>query len=409
MTISRMAEFLKESPTLCLNQKAAEFKRLGKPIIHLGGGEPKSKAPESAIIATKNLLNSGEVRYSPASGIPDLKKAVIKYTEKNYFHKFSSENIIISSGAKQAIMVALQAILNPGDEILYPSPYWVSYPEMAIICGAKGIPINTEQNGFIPKIEDFEKSFNANTKAVIINSPNNPSGKVYPKEFIRQIIEFCEQKNIYLIMDDIYNELIFDEKKKVNPLEFVSDLSADSKLIITNGVSKAFAMTGFRIGWAIANPVLITAMTNIQAHQTSGPSILGQVGALAALEGEQREIEDLRLNLQHNRNILLDLLKSIPNIEIIRPEGTFYSFVNFSKIENDSVKLAKLIMDKTFVLTVPGIDFGSEGYLRISYCGSIEEITEGINRIKWLLDPNSPNEYYLQDRVLVKDNQLIGI
>lgn len=403
MSLSQIARSISPSPTLALNEKAAILREKGDPVIHLGGGEPKTKAPIDAILAAAAHLNSGEIRYAPADGIPALKKSIIRYTEEFYHRSVAPENVIASSGAKQALMVALQAILNPQEEVLYPAPYWVSYPEMAKLCGANGIPVYAEDGSFYPRIQDFEQRIGPYTKAIIINSPNNPSGAMYSEQFIAEIIEFCEKRDIYLIMDDIYHRLVFDGKKPLSCYDYVKDKSENSKLIVINGVSKLYAMTGFRIGWAIGNKKLIEAMTNIQGHQTSGPSVLLQKAAVGGLNGIQSCIESLRGTLENNRNILIERLKAFKGVRVTKPDGTFYCFADFSAYEKSSHKLSNLLIDKVMVLTVPGVEFGMEGYLRISYCGSIKDITEGIERMKWVLDPDSPNELFIGDRKLVRD------
>jgi len=403
MSISQIARSISASPTLALNEKAAILREKGDPVIHLGGGEPKSKAPMDAILAVTALLNSGEVRYTPADGIPSLKQAIIRYTEEHYNRKVAPENVMASGGAKQAIMIALQAILNPQEEVIFPNPYWVSYPDMVKLCQGIPVPVKPEDGTFYPRIQDIEQRVGSYTKAVIINSPNNPSGAMYSEEFIADIVEFCEKRNIYLIMDDIYHRLIFDNKKPINVYNYAKDLSENSKLILINGVSKQYAMTGFRIGWAVANKKLIEAMTNIQGHQTSGPSVLLQRAAVGALNGLQSHVESLRTTLENNRNVLMDYLNSFEGVITYKPDGTFYTFADFSHYDKDSTKLSNFLIDKVQVLTVPGVEFGMEGFLRISYCGSIKDITEGIERMKWALDPNSPNELYIGDRKLVRD------
>lgn len=403
MSLSQIARTIKASPTLALNEKAAILREKGDPVIHLGGGEPKSRAPMDAIMAAVGSLNSGEIRYAPADGTPELKKAIIRYTEEFYGRKVMPEHVIASGGAKQAIMVALQAILNPQEEVIFPSPYWVSYPDMVKLCGALPVPVKPEDGSFYPRLKDIEDRVGSYTKAVIINSPNNPSGAMYSEEFIADIVEFCEKKDLYLIMDDIYHRLTFDGKKIINPFDYAKNQTETSKLIIINGVSKAYAMTGFRIGWAIGNKKLIEAMTNIQGHQTSGPSVLLQKAAAGALNGLQSPIESLRLTLENNRNVMMDHLKSFDGVKVYKPDGTFYCFADFSVYEKSSHKLSNFLIDKVQVLTVPGVEFGWEGFLRLSYCGSIKDITEGIERMKWALDPNSPNELYIGDRKLVRD------
>jgi aspartate aminotransferase len=403
MSLSLIAKSIKASPTLKLNEKFAILKEKGDPVIHLGGGEPKSRVPMDAILATVAHVNTGEVRYAPADGIPALKQAIIRYTEEFYGRKVNPENVIASSGAKQAIMVALQAILNPQEEVIYPAPYWVSYPDMAKLVGAIGVAAKTEDGTFYPRLKDIEDRVGTYTKAVIINSPNNPSGAMYSEDFISDIVDFCERKDLYLIMDDIYHRLIFDGKKPINCYKYAKKLDENSKLIVINGVSKQYAMTGFRIGWAVGNKKLIEAMSNIQGHQTSGPSVLLQKAAVGAINGIQSGVESLRATLENNRNVMIDLLKSFEGVKVTKPDGTFYCFADFSAYEKSSNKLSEFLIDKVQVLTVPGAEFGMEGYLRLSYCGAIKDITEGIERMKWALDPNSPNELYIGDRKLVRD------
>ncbi len=403
MSISEIAKTIGASPTLALNEKAAILREKGDPVIHLGGGEPKSKSPMDAIIATAAHLNTGEIRYAPADGIPALKKAIIRYTEENYNRLVAPENVMASGGAKQAVMVALHTILNPQEEIIFPAPYWVSYPDMAKLCGAIGVPVLPEDGTFYPRIQDTELRVGSYTKAIIINSPNNPTGAMYSEEFIADVVDFCEKRDLYLIMDDIYHRLIFDKRRPINCYDYAKDLSENSKLIVINGVSKQYAMTGFRIGWAVANKRLIEVMTNIQGHQTSGPSVLLQKAAVGALNGIQSSVENLRITLENNRNVMIDHLNSFDGVRVTKPDGTFYCFADFSNYDKDSTKLSNFLIDKVQVLTVPGVEFGLEGYLRLSFCGSIKDITEGIERMKWALDLNSPNELYIGDRKLVRD------
>ncbi len=403
MSLSHIARSISASATLKLNETAAILREKGEPVIHLGGGEPKSKAPVDAILNATALLNSGEIRYTPANGIPALKKAIIRYTEEFYNRKVEPENVIASSGAKQALMVCLQAILNPQEEVIFPAPYWVSYPEMAKLCGAVPVPVVPEDGSFQPRIQDIERKVSSYTKAVIINTPNNPSGVMYSEQFIADIVDFCERRGIYLIMDDIYHRLLFDGKKPINCYEYAKDLSENSKLVVINGVSKQYAMTGFRIGWAVANKKLIEAMTNIQAHQTSGPSVVLQHAAVGAINGSQSSVESLRMTLENNRNVMMERLSSFSGVKVTKPDGTFYCFADFSYYDKDSTRLANFLLKKVMVVTVPGIEFGMEGYLRLSTCGATKDIIEGIDRMKWALDPNAPNELYIGDRKLIRD------
>ncbi|MFH1132094.1 MAG: pyridoxal phosphate-dependent aminotransferase [Pseudomonadota bacterium] len=403
MTLSLIGRSISASPTLKLNERAAILRAKGEPVIHLGGGEPKSKVPIDALLSAAGVLNTGEVRYTPSEGIPALKAAIIRYTEEFYHRKVEPENVMASGGAKQAIMVALQAILNPQEEVIFPAPYWVSYPEMAKLCQAIPVPALPEDGTFRPRIQDIEQRVGTYTKVVIINSPNNPTGVMYSEQFMSDVIEFCEKRGLWLIMDDIYHRLVFDNKKPLNCYEYAKDLSENSKLIIVNGVSKQYAMTGFRIGWAVGNKKVIEAMTNIQSHQTAGPSVLLQQAAVGALMGAQSGVDNLRITLENNRNFMMEQLATLDDVSVTKPDGTFYCFVDFSNYEKDSTKLSEFLLEKVQVVTVPGVEFGVEGYLRLSFCGSIKEIKEGIERIKWAIDPKSPNELFIRDRKLIRD------
>lgn len=403
MSISQIARSLTPSATLKLNEKATILRQKGDPVIHLGGGEPKSKAPFDAILATTGLLDSGEIRYTPPDGTVAMKKAIIRYTEEHYNRLVEPRQIIASNGAKQAIMVALQAILNPHEEVIFPAPYWVSYPDMVKLCQGVPIPVLPEDGTFYPKLSDIEENVGSYTKAVIINSPNNPTGAAYSEEFIADIIDFCKKRELYLIMDDIYTRLVFDNRKPSNCFDYVKDFGDNSKLILINGVSKQYAMTGFRIGWAIGNKNLIEVMSNIQGHQTSGPPTLSQKAAIGAINGVQSSVENLRLALENRRNIMIDNLNSFDGLKVTKPDGTFYCFVDFSHYNPNSVELSELLLDKVQVITVPGLAFGLDGYLRLSYCGSVNDIREGLERIQWVLDPDAPNELYIGERKLVRD------
>lgn len=401
--LSQVALSIKESATLKLNETAALLRDKGEPVIHLGGGEPKSKTPIDAIISSTALLNSGEIRYTPADGVPALKKAIIHYTEEHYARVVRPENVLASSGAKQAIMVALHAILDPKDEVVFPAPYWVSYPEMVKLAGGVPVPVVPSDGSFQPSLQDIEQAIGSYTKAIILNSPNNPSGVVYSDELIAQVVELCERKGIWLLMDDTYNRLVFDGRKPGNCYGLTDKNVDESKLLVINCVSKMYAMTGFRLGWAVGNRDLIRAMTTIQSHQTSGPATPSQWAAVGALNGMQNSIEALRVTLENNRNILMARLGAIPGLRLTKPGGTFYTFADFSAYEKSSQKLANYLLEKVRVAVVPGTEFGMDGHVRISFCGAVKDIREGVERIQWALDPNAPNELYLGSHKLVRD------
>ena len=403
MSLSQLARSIRESATLKLNETAALLREKGEPVIHLGGGEPKSKAPIDAVISCTSLLNTGEIRYTPPDGIPAVKKAIIRYTEEHYKKLVGAKNVITSGGAKQALMVLLHAILDPKEEVIFPAPYWVSYPEIVKLAGGVPVAVTAEDGTFFPTVSEIAGAVGSYTKAIILNSPNNPSGAMYTKDFIQEMVEFCEKKGLYLIMDDIYNRLTFDGKSAPICYEFAKQPIEESKLVVINGVSKMYAMTGFRIGWAIGNKPLIEAMATIQSQQTSGPAAPSQWAAVGALNGVQTTIDSLRVMLENNRNVMIDRLKAFEGIRVYQPEGTFYCFPDFSAYMKDSQKLSSFLLDKVRVVTVPGKEFGFEGHLRLSYCGTIRDITEGLDRIKWALDTNSANELYLGDRKLVRE------
>ncbi len=403
MSVSQLARSIKASPTLKLNETAAKLREKGEPVIHLGGGEPKSRAPLDAVLNCATQLNSGEVRYAPADGLPALKKAILRYTEENYGRLLSPLNVVASSGAKQSIMTLLYAILEPKDEVVYPAPYWVSYPEMVKLAGGVPVAVTPEDGTFQPSVPDIADKVGSYTKAIILNSPNNPSGIMYPADFVAEMVEFCEKKNLWLVMDDLYNRLVFDGQKAPNPYDYAKLPVEQSRLVVVQGVSKMYAMTGFRIGWALGNRELVEAMTNIQSHQTSGPVTVSQWAAVGALSGVQTPIESLRLTLENQRNVMLERLCTIPGVAVTRPSGTFYCFPDFSAYMKDSQKLAEFLLERVRVVTVPGKEFGMEGHLRLSYCGTIKEIMDGLERIKWAIDPSAPNELFLGDRKLVRD------
>jgi aspartate aminotransferase len=247
MSLSQLARSIRKSATLKLNETAALLRDKGEPVIHLGGGEPKSKSPMDAVINCAALLNTGEIRYTPPDGIPALKKAVIRYTEEHYNKLVSADNVIASGGAKQALMVLLHVILDPKEEVIFPAPYWVSYPEMVKLAGGTPIPVTAEDGSFCPTVNEIVAACGSYTKAIILNSPNNPSGAVYAPDFVQEMVEFCEKRSIYLIMDDIYNRLVFDGKKAAIAYEFMKAPLEQSKLVVINGVSKMYAMTGFSL------------------------------------------------------------------------------------------------------------------------------------------------------------------
>jgi aspartate aminotransferase len=403
MGISQLASSIVESPTLRLNEEARLLREKGEAVIHLGIGEPKNKTPIAAVLNSAARLTQSDVKYAPTDGLPSLKKAIIRYTEESYDKVVAPENVIVSSGAKQSIYNVLYALLNPQDEVILLAPYWVSYPEMVRMVYGVPVIVTPEDGTFHPRMKDIERAVGPATKAIICNSPNNPSGIMYSEEFVRSLVEFCERRNLYLIMDDIYHKLVFDGRQPVPAYRFTSKDLETSTLIVVNGVSKLYGMTGFRIGWAIAGRRLVEVMTNVQAQTTSCSSAVLQAGAEGALNGLQSTVEGLRLTIQNNRDVMMQELKSFNGVKVTKPDGTFYCLPDFSAYTRDSVELSKFLLKKALVVTVPGREFGFEGHLRLSFAGTVKDITEGIARMKWALDPNAPTEIYIGDRKCVRE------
>jgi aspartate aminotransferase len=403
MSISFLAQSIAESPTLAMNEQARILRESGQPVIHLGAGEPISKAPIDAIRTAAAKLSSADIRYTPADGTPAIKQAVLRYTEEHYDKVLAPENVVVSAGAKQSISGVLASIINQQDEVIIPAPYWVSYPELVKMYYGVPIIVKPEDGRFAPRMEDITRAVTGYTKAIIINSPNNPSGEVYTPEFTRAITEFCEEKGIYLIVDDIYHRLVFDGHAWTPATRFQNVDFDEGKLIVVNGASKLYAMTGFRIGWTVAPRKVQAAMAKVQAQTASSPSAISQAAAVGAINGLQSSVENLRLTLQNNAEVMKQELRAFNGVHLREPKGTFYCLADFSAYEKESRKLAQFLLKKVMVVTVPGIEFGAEGYLRLSTCGTVKEIMEGIARIKWALDPESPNEIYIGDRKMVRD------
>lgn len=400
MKLSNIAHIIGDSPTLKLNAKIATLVKEGLPVIHLGAGEPEFPTPQTAVDAIIKKANSRKIKYSPASGRPELKQAVSKFTKRVYGVDTDLKNIIISSGAKQAIYDFLLCTVDVGDEVIYPVPYWVSYPEMIRLVG--GVPVEVRpRSGLQITFEELLAKITPKTKAILVNTPNNPSGLMFSEEFIKNLVEFCERKNIWLLTDDIYNQLVFGKNTPTSPFKYAKE---GQNLLAVNGVSKMYGMTGLRIGWGVSlNKDLIAAMGRMQAQTTSCNSSLCEAAALGALEGDQKVVAELKETLEHNKKVLLECLAKIKDIKIFTPQGTFYSFVDFSKYDKSSLKLSEFLLEKVLVATVPGVSFGMDGYLRISYCASEANIREGIRRISWALDKSATGVLDICGKIVKKD------
>jgi len=403
MKLSKLASEIAESPTLALNEEARLLRERGEAVIHLGIGEPKNRTPMGAILSSAAKLTSGEVKYTPADGVPSLKKAIIRYTEENYDRLVAPENVIVTNGAKQSLFNILFSILNPQDEVIVLAPYWVSYPEILKMCLGKPVIVTPEDGTFTPRFQDIEKAVTSYTRAIIVNSPNNPSGAIYPGDLIGKLADFCERRGIFMVCDDIYHKLTFDKKEAVPAYHFTKNDIEDTHVIVVNGVAKVYGMTGFRVGWVVAPRQLVRVMTNVTAQTTSGVSPVSQAAAEGALNGMQSVVEAIRLQIQNNRDVLLQEMKSFNGARLIPPDGTFYALPDLRAFNGNSVELSKFLLQKALVVTVPGREFGLEGHIRLSFSGTVKDVTEGIARIKWALDASSPNEIYIGDKKMVRD------
>jgi aspartate aminotransferase len=408
MSLSQVASSIPASPTIALNEEARLLREKGEPVIHLGIGEPKNKTPITAILSSAAKLGSGDVKYVPTDGTPSLKKAIVRYSEENYDRVVAPQNIIVSDGAKQSLFNILFTLCDPQDEVIVIAPYWVSYPEMIKMVGAIPIIVTPDDGSFMPLFEEIERVVGSYTKAIIVNSPNNPSGMIYPEDLISKIVDLCERKGIYMICDDIYHKLVFDGKVALPACKYTQKDVENSKIILVNGVAKLYGMTGFRVGWAIAPKKLVAIMTNVQSQTTTCVSPVMQAAAEGALNGRQSIVESLRLTIQNNRDVLMKELYSFTDVHCVKPQGTFYALPDFkaycrNSVAKDSIELCQFLLKKALVVTVPGKEFGMEGYLRLSYAGTVKELTEGIERMKWALDPNAPSEIYIGDRKIIRD------
>jgi aspartate aminotransferase len=408
MGVSQFARGIAESPTMALNERARVLREQGESIVHLGIGEPQNAAPKAAVDATAARLAGGKIKYTPTTGVPSFKNAIIRYTETNYGRTISPKNVIVCSGAKQAIFNALWTILDPGDEVILLAPYWVSYPEMVKMCRAVPVIVAPPAGSLTPAVADIVRAVTPRTRAIIVNSPNNPSGMVYSREMIGALVAFCEDRGIHAIMDDIYHKLVYDGVAAPSCYDFTTRETNASSLIVVNGIAKTYGMTGYRIGWAIASEDIIGAMGTLQSQTTSCTSSLCQAGAEGALLGPQDEVESLRLSMEKNRDLIVAELGKVPGVKVVKPAGTFYCLPDFSGcfrdgIARDSHEMSLFLLSKARVITVPGKDFGLEGHLRLSYAGSTADVVEGMKRIRWALDPATAKDIHIGDKTVTRD------
>ena len=381
MEISARAAQLTPSLTLSIDSKAKAMKAEGIDVCGFGAGEPDFDTPDHIKAAAIAALEAGFTKYTPSGGLPELRQAIAEKLEADNQLKYRPSQIVVSSGAKHSCYNAILATCQAGDEVLIPSPYWVSYPDMVRLAGAEPVIVQTtERNGWKMRASDFENAMTPRTKMLILNSPGNPTGAVYTREELEGIVEVAAEEDIYILSDEIYEKLIYDDVKHVS----IASLSQEAyDLTITvNGFSKAYAMTGWRLGYMAAPEAVAKAADNIQSHSTSHPCSFAQRGAVAALKGDQQPLLDMRDEFSMRRNYMFDRITKIPNITAVRPEGAFYILVNISQLGLSSQNFADRLLSKANVAVVPGIAFGDDRTVRLSYATSIDVIKKGLDRFQ---------------------------
>ncbi|HDD43437.1 MAG TPA: pyridoxal phosphate-dependent aminotransferase [Candidatus Desulfofervidus auxilii] len=383
--VSNRIRNIPPSPTLTINAKAKAMQAAGIDVISLAAGEPDFDTPEHIKEAAIKAIKDGFTKYTAVGGIPELKEAVVNYIAKEYGLNYSPEEVLISCGGKHALYNLFQVILNPGDEVIIPAPYWVSYPPMILLAGGKPVIVETEEKkGFKLTPEILKSYLTPWTRAIIINSPSNPTGSVYTKKELEALAEVLIGKDIWIVSDDVYHKILLEDNLKWFSIANIDELK--EKTFIINAVSKTYSMTGWRIGFLVGNKEIIRAATRLQGQSTSNPTSIAQKAALAALNGPQDFLKDWLNAFKERKKRLLSLLKEISKISCFEPKGAFYAFPNISAYLNkdisDSVKLAEYLLEKAHVGVVPGLAFGKEGYIRISFATSLELLEKAIERIK---------------------------
>ncbi|MDO5022742.1 MAG: pyridoxal phosphate-dependent aminotransferase [Eubacteriales bacterium] len=391
---SQISENIQPSATLKLNALVQEMRSQGQDVIGLSAGEPDFDTPTHIKDAAIKALNEGKTHYTPVGGIGELKQAICKTLLRDKNLCYQNKNILVSMGAKQALYEALHVILDPGDEVLLPMPCWLSYQEMIGMCGALVVPIPSKaENAFMPDIKDFYDRCTNKTKLIIINSPNNPTGAVWNRELLNGIAEFAKEKGLYIISDEIYEKLVYDGFNHVSIAQISED--AQKRSIVISGFSKAYAMTGWRLGYIAADEKIISAINAYQSHAAGCTNSVAQYAAVAALEGTQQPLGEMLKIFNKRRDIVVNLLEKMPYISFVRPHGAFYVLIDISKCIGKSYKGTPIHSDEDFaylllthgrVSVVPGKPFGAPNNIRISYATKEDTITEAMQRLKSFLE-----------------------
>ncbi len=393
MNLSRKGLSISPSATLAIDSKAKKLKAEGIDVVGFGAGEPDFDTPVHIKKAAIAAIEEGFTKYTPASGTMTLKEAICAKFKKDNGLEYTPANIVISNGAKHSLVNVFQAICNPGDEVIIPAPFWVSYPEMVKL--ADGVPVmvyTTEEQGFKFTVEQIRQAVTAKTKAIILNSPSNPTGMVYTREELAELAELAVEKGFYIVSDEIYEKLIYDGKTHVSIASINEKVKAQT--IIVNGVSKTYAMTGWRIGYTASSPEIAKIMGNVQSHATSNPNSIAQKAAEAAISGPQDMVATMVAAFASRRDYMVKRINGIPGLSCVNPNGAFYVMMNISKLIGKELAgckiqgsddFANILLEKANVALVPGSGFGIDTHVRLSYATSQETITKGLDRIEELL------------------------
>ncbi len=382
--LAKRLEKINPSSTLAITAKAKKLKSEGRDIVNFAAGEPDFDTPDFIKDAAIAAIKAGFTKYTPTTGIPELKKIISDKFKKDNSLQYESSQIVVSCGAKHSIFNALFVLLNRGDEVIIPSPYWVSYPEMVNLCEGKPSFIETlPQNDFKITIKDMEKHVNPKTKVIILNSPSNPTGCVYTEDELRQIAKICVEKKIFVISDEIYEKIIYDNERHISIASFGEDIY--NLTLTVNGLSKSYSMTGWRIGYLAGPADVIEAISKLQDHSTSNPASISQKAAVAALNAPDDFSKLMACEFQKRRDYAIERLNKIKKIGFVKPKGAFYIFCDISEFKLGSLAFANRLLEEAYVSLVPGIVFGKDNYVRISFATSVEQIEKGMNRLgEWL-------------------------
>ena len=389
MELSRKAQRIEASVTLAITAKAKEMKENGIDVISFGAGEPDFNTPENIINAAIKAMQEGNTKYTNVNGILPLREAICKKFKEDNGLIYKPSQIVVSTGAKQSLANVFLAILNPGDEVIVPNPYWVSYPELIRLADGKAVFVESDEtSSYKFTKENLEKAVTEKTKAIILNTPNNPTGTIYNKEELIEIAEFAKKYDLIIVSDEMYEKLIYDGESHVS----IASVSHDAyeRTIVINGLSKSYAMTGWRLGYCGATEKIAKLMTNIQSHMTSNVCSITQYAAVEALNGPQDKVKEMISEFEKRRNYMVKTLEEMNNLSIIKPEGAFYIMINIDKCLgkeingekiNDSMDFSANLLENEKVAVIPGKAFGLDNYVRVSYATSMELIEKGLERI----------------------------